>query len=43
VIKHTVLIAGALLMLYPVLWMVASSLRPNDNIFAGPRIILRDF
>jgi multiple sugar transport system permease protein len=30
VLKHVVLILGALIMLYPVLWMVASSLRPND-------------
>ncbi|HMR50013.1 MAG TPA: carbohydrate ABC transporter permease [Arachnia sp.] len=41
--KHILLIAGALLMLYPVLWMVASSLRPNDGIFRDPSIILRDF
>jgi len=43
VAKHAVLIAGALLMLYPVLWMLASSLRPNDKIFNDPSIILRDF
>ena len=42
-IKHAVLIAGALLMLYPVLWMVASSFRPNDAIFTDPSILLRSF
>lgn len=42
-LKHLVLILGALLMLYPVLWMVASSLRPNDEIFRDPSIILQDF
>ncbi|WP_419999700.1 carbohydrate ABC transporter permease [Streptomyces boninensis] len=35
VLKHTALIAVCLLMLYPVLWMVASSLRPKDEIFSN--------
>ncbi|MGW8482067.1 carbohydrate ABC transporter permease [Microbacterium sp. NPDC055903] len=43
VVKHIVLILGALIMLYPVLWMVASSLRPNDEIFKDPSILLQDF
>ncbi|WP_127792112.1 carbohydrate ABC transporter permease [Agromyces sp. LHK192] len=43
VIKHVVLILTALIMLYPVLWMVASSLRPNDAIFDDPSIILKTF
>jgi multiple sugar transport system permease protein len=34
VLKHTGLIAVCLLMLYPLLWMVASSVRPNDDIFS---------
>jgi multiple sugar transport system permease protein len=42
-IKHIALIAGALLMLYPVLWMVVSSFRPNDAIFTDPSILLRTF
>lgn len=42
-LKHVVLVLGALLMLYPVLWMVASSFRPNDVIFRDPSILLRDF
>lgn len=33
VLKHTGLIAVCFLMLYPLLWMVASALRPNDEIF----------
>ena len=40
VLKHAVLIACAVVMLYPVLWMVVSSLRPNDVIFRDPSLIL---
>lgn len=43
VITHLLLIGGALIMLYPVLWMIASSLRPNDVIFRDPSLILADF
>jgi multiple sugar transport system permease protein len=43
ILKHVALILTALLMLYPVLWMVASSLRPNDEIFRDPSLILRTF
>jgi len=43
IIKHAVLILGAFIMLYPVLWMVVSSLRPNDEIFRDPSLILRTF
>jgi multiple sugar transport system permease protein len=39
-LKHVGLIALALLMLYPVLWMVVSSLRPNSEIFRRPSIVL---
>jgi multiple sugar transport system permease protein len=38
-LKHLLLIVGAVLMLYPVLWMVVSSLRPNDEIFRNPSLI----
>jgi multiple sugar transport system permease protein len=38
--KHHGLILLALVMLYPVLWMVVSSLRPNDEIFRSPGLIL---
>ncbi|MBV7700264.1 carbohydrate ABC transporter permease [Streptomyces sp. TRM70350] len=32
-LKHILLVVCVLAMLYPVLWMVVSSLRPNDEIF----------
>jgi multiple sugar transport system permease protein len=32
---HTLLIGGALIMLYPLLWMVSSSLKTTDEIFGG--------
>ncbi|NUQ90366.1 MAG: carbohydrate ABC transporter permease [Glycomyces artemisiae] len=40
--KHLVLILCAVVMLYPVLWMVVSSLRPNDEIFRSPGLVLSD-
>jgi len=33
VLRHIVLIAGALVMVYPLLWLVVSSFKPNDQIF----------
>ncbi|MFC0672721.1 carbohydrate ABC transporter permease [Brachybacterium hainanense] len=33
VLKHVLMIVVSLLMIYPLLWMVVSSLRPNDEIF----------
>jgi multiple sugar transport system permease protein len=42
VVKHLALIATATLMLYPVLWMVVSSLRPKDQIFQEPGLLLTD-
>jgi multiple sugar transport system permease protein len=38
--KHTGLTLLALVMLYPVLWMVVSSLRPNNEIFRSPGLAL---
>jgi multiple sugar transport system permease protein len=38
-----VLIAGAVIMLYPLLWMVSSSLKPNDQIFTDMRLWPREF
>src|SRR5699024_8014578 len=35
-VKHIVMIAASLAMIYPLLWMVVSSLRPNDEIFRNP-------
>lgn len=43
VVRHVILIAMAALMLYPVIWMVVSSLRPNDEIFREPGIVLDSF
>lgn len=43
VIRHALLIALALGMLYPVIWMVVSSLRPNNEIFRDPSIIPDSF
>lgn len=43
VIRHVLLIALAAGMLYPVIWMVVSSLRPNDEIFRDPGIIPDSF
>ncbi|MEV6875252.1 carbohydrate ABC transporter permease [Amycolatopsis sp. NPDC051128] len=38
--KHVGLVLLAVVMLYPVLWMVVSSLRPNDEIFRSPSLVL---
>jgi multiple sugar transport system permease protein len=42
VLKHTALITTAAVMLYPVLWMVVSSFRPQDQIFQAPGLLLTD-
>jgi multiple sugar transport system permease protein len=39
-VKHIGLTLLALVMLYPVLWMVVSSLRPNNEIFRRPGLVL---
>ena len=36
VVKHVLLIAASVLMIYPLLWLIASSFRPNDLIFRTP-------
>jgi multiple sugar transport system permease protein len=41
-LKHGLLILCALTMLYPILWMVVSSLRPKDEIFRTPGLVLAD-
>ncbi|HUQ61142.1 MAG TPA: carbohydrate ABC transporter permease, partial [Lentzea sp.] len=38
--KHLGLVLIGFVMLYPVLWMVVSSLRPGDEIFRSPGLIL---
>ncbi|MDX8142519.1 carbohydrate ABC transporter permease [Lentzea sp. BCCO 10_0061] len=41
--KHAGLVLFGFVMLYPVLWMVVSSLRPGDEIFRSPGLILDSF
>jgi multiple sugar transport system permease protein len=38
-LAHIALIAGALVMLYPLLWMLASSLKPANQIFTDASLI----
>ena len=42
VLIHVALAAAALVMLYPVIWMVVSSLRPGNEIFREPGILVKD-
>ncbi|MDX6279591.1 MAG: pectin-derived oligosaccharide transport system permease protein [Kribbellaceae bacterium] len=42
VVIHLVLAGSALVMLYPVIWMVVSSLRPGNEIFRDPGILVKD-
>ena len=35
IVGHVVLIAVALVMLYPLLWMIGASLKPESQIFTG--------
>jgi multiple sugar transport system permease protein len=39
---HILLAGSALVMLYPVIWMVVSSLRPGNEIFRDPGILVKD-
>jgi multiple sugar transport system permease protein len=41
-LTHLALAATAVVMLYPVIWMVVSSLRPGNEIFRDPGILVRD-
>ena len=41
-IKHLLLTLAALVMIYPVLWMLVSSFRPTDVIFRKPGLWLND-
>ncbi|MFF2371144.1 carbohydrate ABC transporter permease [Agromyces sp. NPDC058110] len=40
VVKHALLIITGAIMLYPVIWLVVSSLRPSDEIFRNPGLVL---
>ncbi|AQX82286.1 sugar ABC transporter permease [Plantibacter sp. H53] len=43
VLKHIGLILVGFIMLYPVIWLVVSSLRPTEEIFRNPGIVLDSF
>ncbi|WP_026257812.1 carbohydrate ABC transporter permease [Actinopolymorpha alba] len=43
VLRHVLLLAFALVLLYPLIWMVTSSLKPSTQILADPGLIIRDF
>jgi multiple sugar transport system permease protein len=38
VVAHVLLIGASILMLYPLLWMLAASVRPENEIFSSPSI-----
>ena len=40
IIKHILMVAAALLMIYPLLWMLVSSFRPTDEIFRDSGLLL---
>jgi multiple sugar transport system permease protein len=39
IVAHALLIAASVLMLYPLLWMLAASVRPENEIFSSPSIV----
>ncbi|MDR0959168.1 MAG: carbohydrate ABC transporter permease [Propionibacteriaceae bacterium] len=39
VLKHVLLIAASVIMIYPLLWLVSSSFKPNDEIFRNLSLI----
>src|SRR5262245_528869 len=41
-LKHVVLVLTGFVMLYPLLWMIASSIKPNALIFRDPSLIPRE-
>ncbi len=41
-LKHLFLIACSLIMIYPLLWMLASSLKPNNQIFGDLSLLPRE-
>ena len=42
-LRHALMIVVVVISLYPVLWMVVSSLRPEGEIFGNPSLILTTF
>lgn len=43
VLRHAVMIVASIAMIYPLLWMVVSSLRPNEEIFRNPSLFPLSF
>jgi multiple sugar transport system permease protein len=41
--RHVLMIAIVVVALYPVLWMIVSSLRPDGHIFSNPSLVLNTF
>ena len=41
-LKHVFLIAASLVMIYPLLWMLSSSFKPNNQIFGDPSLWPRE-
>ncbi len=39
VLAHVLLVGASILMLYPLLWMLVASVRPQDEIFSSPSLI----
>ncbi len=39
IFRHVLLAAAAVVMLYPLLWMVLQSLKPEDQIFSNPSLL----
>ncbi|GAA1995459.1 carbohydrate ABC transporter permease [Microbacterium ulmi] len=42
ILKHVVLVVVSIVMLYPLIWLVVSSLKPNDEIFRDLSIFTTD-
>jgi len=42
-LRHALMIIVVVISLYPVLWMIVSSLRPEGEIFSNPTLLLTDF
>ena len=43
VLRHALMLVVVMISLYPILWMVVSSLRPDSDIFANPSLLLTSF
>ena len=41
IVRHALLIVASIVMLYPLLWMIASSFKPDELIFSNPTALPR--